>query len=158
MPADGRGAALDAGIDQLRADWSGTGAHRRYRQLPRPQPIPVWIGGSGPAARRRVVERGDAWFPMALSPEELAAGRADLPPSLGCASLLFATADDRATGAGWLARFFQVPTGVADRMLVGGSLAAVDEAVAAHRASGAHHVCVLLATDDPLPAFEQLRR
>ena len=32
--------------------------------LPRPNRPPIWVGGNGPAAIRRVVEFGDGWHPM----------------------------------------------------------------------------------------------
>lgn len=71
----GRGAVLDESIDALRAalgpdeypehhgaryDFSGLG------QLPRPvqRQVPLWVGGSSPAAVRRAAERGDGWLPQ----------------------------------------------------------------------------------------------
>lgn len=70
-----RGAVLDEVIDALRAalgpeefpehhgkfyDFEGLG------QLPRPaQPrVPVWVGGSSPAAVRRAALKGDGWLPQ----------------------------------------------------------------------------------------------
>lgn len=70
-----RGAVLDEAIDALRAalgpeefpehhgrfyDFAGLG------QRPRPaQPhVPVWVGGSSPAALRRAALRGDGWLPQ----------------------------------------------------------------------------------------------
>lgn len=70
-----RGAVLDETIDALRAalgpeefpvhhgklyDFEGLG------QLPRPaQPhVPLWVGGSSPAAVRRAALRGDGWLPQ----------------------------------------------------------------------------------------------
>ncbi len=44
--------------------------------LPRPvqQPIPLLIGGTGPAPFRRVAEIGHGWFPMTATPEQLRSG------------------------------------------------------------------------------------
>ncbi|MDX2594397.1 MULTISPECIES: LLM class F420-dependent oxidoreductase [Streptomyces] len=70
-----RGAVLDEAIDALRAalgpeefpehhgklyDFAGLG------QRPRPaQPhVPLWVGGSSPAAVRRAALRGDGWLPQ----------------------------------------------------------------------------------------------
>lgn len=72
---DGRGAVLDETVDALRAalgpeeypefagerfSFSGLG------QLPRPaqERVPVWVGGSSPAAVRRAAVRGDGWLPQ----------------------------------------------------------------------------------------------
>jgi probable F420-dependent oxidoreductase len=71
----GRGAVLDECLDALRAalgpeefpehhgklyDFEGLG------QRPRPAQdrIPVWVGGSSPAAVRRAALRGDGWLPQ----------------------------------------------------------------------------------------------
>ncbi|MFF4436060.1 LLM class F420-dependent oxidoreductase [Streptomyces sp. NPDC001621] len=79
-----RGAVLDESIDALRAalgpeefpehhgtfhDFSGLG------QRPRPaQPsVPVWVGGSSPAAVRRAALKGDGWLPQGDPRERLPA-------------------------------------------------------------------------------------
>ncbi|MFD3551263.1 LLM class F420-dependent oxidoreductase [Streptomyces goshikiensis] len=70
-----RGALLDETLDALRAalgpeeypEFEGElFAFRDLGQLPRPaQPrIPVWVGGSSPAAVRRAAVRGDGWLPQ----------------------------------------------------------------------------------------------
>ncbi|MFD1660834.1 TIGR03619 family F420-dependent LLM class oxidoreductase [Streptomyces caeni] len=77
-----RGAVLDEAIDALRAalgpeefpehhgkeyDFAGLG------QRPRPaQPrVPVWVGGSSPAAVRRAALKGDGWLPQGDPRERL---------------------------------------------------------------------------------------
>ncbi|WP_051833828.1 LLM class F420-dependent oxidoreductase [Streptomyces sp. NRRL S-646] len=72
---DRRGAVLDESIDALRAalgpdefpehhgklyDFEGLG------QQPRPaqECVPVWVGGSSPAAVRRAALKGDGWLPQ----------------------------------------------------------------------------------------------
>ncbi|MEV6163909.1 TIGR03619 family F420-dependent LLM class oxidoreductase [Streptomyces sp. NPDC052052] len=72
---EGRGDVLDETIDALKAalgpeeypefegkrfSFSGLG------QLPRPaqERVPVWVGGSSPAAVRRAALRGDGWLPQ----------------------------------------------------------------------------------------------
>ncbi|MER5767611.1 LLM class F420-dependent oxidoreductase [Streptomyces sp. NPDC001985] len=72
---DGRGGLLDETIDALRAalgpeefpEFSGERfSFSGLGQRPRPaQPrVPVWVGGSSPAALRRAALRGDGWLPQ----------------------------------------------------------------------------------------------
>ncbi|MFG2114788.1 LLM class F420-dependent oxidoreductase [Streptomyces sp. NPDC048718] len=71
----GRGAVLDESVDALRAALGPdecpehTGARFAFRDLalaPRPvqERIPLWIGGSSPAALRRAALKGDGWLPQ----------------------------------------------------------------------------------------------
>ncbi|MET8755299.1 LLM class F420-dependent oxidoreductase [Streptomyces sp. NPDC004667] len=80
----GRGALLDETLDALRAalgpeefpEFEGQRfSFRDLGQLPRPAQdrIPVWIGGSSPAAVRRAAERGDGWLPQGDPREKLPA-------------------------------------------------------------------------------------
>ncbi len=79
---DGRGGVLDETVDALKAalgpeeypefagerfSFSGLG------QLPRPaqERVPIWVGGSSPAAVRRAAVRGDGWLPQGDTREEL---------------------------------------------------------------------------------------
>lgn len=80
---EGRGAAFDNSLDALDSVWSGesySGSGRGWTarevvsapgpvQLPHP---PLWIGGSGRNARRRVARAGQGWMPLVLG-EQLAA-------------------------------------------------------------------------------------
>ncbi|MFJ7156282.1 TIGR03619 family F420-dependent LLM class oxidoreductase [Streptomyces sp. NPDC101118] len=70
-----RGPVLDETVDALRAALGEEefpefeGALFRFRdlgQLPRPvqSRVPVWVGGSSPAAVRRAAVRGDGWLPQ----------------------------------------------------------------------------------------------
>lgn len=103
-----RGALLDEAIDAVRAAFAGEytshdGGRWSYREMgvgPRPvQPtIPIWVGGSSPAAIRRAAERGDGWLPQGPPKEGMsaaiarirelreAAGRADSPFTIGSLS------------------------------------------------------------------------
>lgn len=72
---EGRGALLDETIDALKAAL-GPEEYPRFAgerfsfaglgQLPRPaqERVPVWVGGSSPAALRRAAVRGDGWLPQ----------------------------------------------------------------------------------------------
>lgn len=72
---DGRGGVLDETIDALRAALGPQEypefAGERFSfgglgQLPRPaqERVPLWVGGSSPAAVRRAAAKGDGWLPQ----------------------------------------------------------------------------------------------
>jgi len=71
VPFDRRGALTDEAIDFLRACWEGAqpvsfdGPSLHVAQMKIvPQPahrIPIWVGGTSPAALRRAANRGDGW-------------------------------------------------------------------------------------------------
>ncbi|MGW1013977.1 TIGR03619 family F420-dependent LLM class oxidoreductase [Streptomyces termitum] len=72
---DGRGAVLDETIDALRAALGPEEfpehlgerfAFKDLGQRPRPAQarVPVWVGGSSPAAVRRAALKGDGWLPQ----------------------------------------------------------------------------------------------
>ncbi len=79
-----RGALLDEAIDALRAAFGGEfsshrGAAWSYREMgvaPRPvqRRLPIWVGGSSPAALRRAAERGDGWLPQGPPEGGMSAG------------------------------------------------------------------------------------
>jgi probable F420-dependent oxidoreductase len=67
-----RGATTDRYLQLITQAWSRERVSYRDGAMqfeaatgPRPvsRPIPLWIGGAGPAARRRAVELGSAWHP-----------------------------------------------------------------------------------------------
>jgi len=85
---EARGALLDESIDALRAAFadefsSHHGPTWSYDDMgisPRPvqSRIPIWVGGSTPAAIRRAAERGDGWLPQGPPPDGMAGGIARL--------------------------------------------------------------------------------
>ncbi|MFE9257818.1 LLM class F420-dependent oxidoreductase [Streptomyces sp. NPDC006879] len=84
VPFAERGAVLDESIDALRVAL-GPQEYPSFRgerfafqglgQLPRPlqSRVPIWVGGSSPAALRRAAVRGDGWLPQGDPREELPA-------------------------------------------------------------------------------------
>lgn len=79
-----RGRLLDEAIDAVRAALAEeypTHEGERWRfsglgQRPRPVQarLPIWVGGSSPAAMRRAAERGDGWLPQGPPEGGMAAG------------------------------------------------------------------------------------
>ncbi len=178
-----RGRLLDAGIAELRRSWAigpgrapaatpGTAAPARYRQLPAPPPIPVWVGrllGGGPAAGGHPGRRVDAPVPQ---PHRVPArpssgwprrstGPAGRPDAVTPSMVLFVTIDDdagvaRQRGTGWMSSLYGIPAKAFDRHLVHGTAAEVADVVASFRSAGAEHVAVYVTADRPLDQFERL--
>lgn len=83
-----RGALTDEALDAVRAAFteeftSHHGEQWSYDDMglqPRPvqERLPIWIGGSSPAAIRRAAERGDGWLPQGPPKEGMSAGIARL--------------------------------------------------------------------------------
>jgi probable F420-dependent oxidoreductase len=83
-----RGALLDEAIDAVRAALAGefsthAGDVWAYDEVgvgPRPvqHRVPIWVGGSSPAALRRAAERGDGWLPQGPPEGGMSAGIARL--------------------------------------------------------------------------------
>jgi alkanesulfonate monooxygenase SsuD/methylene tetrahydromethanopterin reductase-like flavin-dependent oxidoreductase (luciferase family) len=176
-----RGLLLDAGIAELRRSWA-TGADvpagdtveggpARYRQLPEPPPVPVWVGGSSEAALRRAAGLADGWMPLFLNPTEYTeavarlakevdkAGRAadEVIPSM----VLFVSIDDDATvgrrrGTAWMSSLYGIPAKAFERHLVSGTADEVAGVVATYRNAGAEHVAVYVTADQPLEQFDRL--
>lgn len=172
-PFEGRGTALNRAIDGVRAAW-GTGAGdvpSHYRQLPAPAPVPIWIGGSSPAARRRAARTGDGWIPMFMDADDYgaqldllwhdaeAAGRS--PDQLVPAVVVFvhvgrrgeAADEARRRGCRWLSSLYALPPKAFARHLVCGSAAHCAAQVDRYRRAGAHHVAVMVAGDRAAEQF-----
>jgi len=83
---DERGALFDEAIDVIRELWAADslsfeGRHFTARgQVSVPGPVqrphpPIWIGGNGRNARRRVARAGDGWMPLLIGEETAATTR-----------------------------------------------------------------------------------
>ncbi|MFE6619389.1 TIGR03619 family F420-dependent LLM class oxidoreductase [Streptomyces sp. NPDC057740] len=144
-----RGPVLDESIDALRAalgpdefpehhgklyDFEGLG------QLPRPtqEHVPVWVGGSSPAAVRRAALKGDGWLPQGdpreRLPEQIARIR----------RLREESGNDGPFTVGAIAEplYVGVPAWDVGRRTVGGPPDAVAESLRAYRAMGVDQVQV----------------
>ena len=83
-PFDDRAARAAEMVKLMRAVWTEQPASFEGEYwnsppvgvLPHPvqQPVPIWVGGNTPAARRRVADYGDGWAAFGLSPDEYATG------------------------------------------------------------------------------------
>ena len=84
-----RAGRTDEMVDVMRMLWSGNSVTHRGRHFrltdavvtPRPARAelpPIWVGGRSPAALRRVALLGDGWLASQVTPEEMAAGRAEI--------------------------------------------------------------------------------
>ncbi|HVB93385.1 MAG TPA: LLM class flavin-dependent oxidoreductase [Acidimicrobiales bacterium] len=176
-----RGRQLDAGIAELRRSWAtgegatpgdaGSAAEQRYRQLPEPPRVPVWVGGSSEAALRRAARMADGWMPLYLKPPEYGDAldrlakeveRAGRDAGAVTASIvLFVSIDDdadagRRRGTRWMSTFYGIPSKAFDRHLVFGTPSEVADVVSAYRRAGAEHVGVYVTDDQPLEQFERL--
>ncbi|MGB7051452.1 MAG: LLM class flavin-dependent oxidoreductase [Acidimicrobiales bacterium] len=175
-----RGRQLDADIAELRRWWSaghepvGDGEPERrspYRQLPEPPAVPVWIGGSSPAARQRAAQMGDGWLPLFVEPDRYrrdldqlgvdVAGSGRAPGSVTPAIVLFVSVDvDSATalhrGTRWMSSMYAIPPKAFERHLVSGTAQEVADRVAAYRHAGAEHVALYVTDDRPLDQFAAL--
>jgi alkanesulfonate monooxygenase SsuD/methylene tetrahydromethanopterin reductase-like flavin-dependent oxidoreductase (luciferase family) len=176
-----RGRQLDAGIAELRRSWESgegvtagdveAGGAERYRQLPAPEPVPIWVGGSSEAALRRAASLADGWMPLFLNPVAYTAAldrlakevdRAGRPVDAVTRSMvLFVSVDEDhergvRRGTGWMSSLYGIPAHAFERHLVSGSAASVADTVATYLDAGAEHVAVYITDDGPLEQFEHL--
>jgi alkanesulfonate monooxygenase SsuD/methylene tetrahydromethanopterin reductase-like flavin-dependent oxidoreductase (luciferase family) len=169
-PFHTRGKALDAGIAVLHAAWATAGRRSDYCLEPAPA-VPLWVGGSSPAAIRRAAAVGDGWVPLFVSPNELASSLAELEKATAAAGRSFGsvfpavvmvatvgddTATARAAGTQWLATLYGLPAKAFHRHLVAGPAEHCALAAARYMSAGAAHVIVLVADDDVLGQFRAL--
>jgi probable F420-dependent oxidoreductase len=88
-PYDERGAVTDEFLMAMRSLWESDGpvsfsgkwaGFQDVHAAPAPfqRPFPVWVGGNGPAARRRAASLGNGWHPLFPTPEDYARGREEI--------------------------------------------------------------------------------
>jgi probable F420-dependent oxidoreductase len=146
---DGRGRVLDETIDALKAalgpeeypefagerfSFSGLG------QLPRParERVPVWVGGSSPAAVRRAAVRGDGWLPQGDPREKLPAQIARLRELREAAGI----EEPIVVGAITEPLYIGEPDWSVGRRTLTGKPEAVAESLRAYAAMGVHQIQV----------------
>lgn len=166
---EGRGARMDDGIASLRVSWSSSYRTGRFKQLPAVDPIPIWVGGSSEAALRRAARVGDGWIPLFLPSDEYAlrverlekeAERAGRDPSEVCRAIVVFVAigesrtRDRALE--WMSSLYSLDAGAFRRHLIFGNAAEAARSVFRFYESGAQHVAVFVASDEPIAQFEDL--
>jgi len=166
-----RGRQMDVGIAEVRAAWASAGEPDvDYRQEPAPAPVPLWVGGSSDAARRRAARAADGWVPLFLGPDQFATtlGRlrddtvaAGRPAEAVTAAVvaMVAVGGDRQVherGARWLSSLYRIPPKAFDRHLVAGPAERCAEEVHRFFAAGADHVVVMVADDRAVDHFAEL--
>ncbi len=119
-------------------------ASERYRQLPEPLPVPVWVGGSSEAALRRAARLGDGWMPLFVKPAEYRDALDRLAKEVDRAEreagsvtpvmVLFVSVDDdpataRQRGTAWMSSFYGIPAKAFERHLVSGTAGEVADVV-----------------------------
>ena len=131
--------------------------------------LAVWVGGRAPAALRRVVRHGDAWFPGFVTPEryrqgvaaiaELCAGAGRDPSTIERGIFVFAGVDRdplaaRRQAEEFLSRNYAMPSAPFARYLVTGTPHECVAGIRRYVGAGASHVTVRFATPDPLSQLE----
>jgi probable F420-dependent oxidoreductase len=172
-----RGRLMDEGIAIMREAWSAAsqpGADQStlgYRQEPASPPVPLWIGGSSAAARRRAAAVGDGWAPLFLTPDDYESALATLrreteaagrdPDAVEPAMVVFARVGDEdaapVQGAQWLSDLYGVPAKAFDRYLVAGPPESCAAALSQYVEAGARHIVVMVADTGAVHHFAQVR-
>ncbi|HEX4082654.1 MAG TPA: LLM class flavin-dependent oxidoreductase [Acidimicrobiales bacterium] len=166
-----RGRLLDDGLAELRRAWDSAGdAAVPYRQEPAAPPVPVWVGGSSDAARRRAATSADGWVPLFLAPTELASSLEQLRAEVAAAGrpaaavtpavvVMVAVGRERKVherGTRWLSSLYGIPPKAFDRHLVAGPAEHCASRLDEYVDAGAEHVVVMVADDRPLDHFAEL--
>jgi alkanesulfonate monooxygenase SsuD/methylene tetrahydromethanopterin reductase-like flavin-dependent oxidoreductase (luciferase family) len=167
---------MDEGIAKMNEAWTdaeddaGQTPTSRYRQSPASPRVPLWFGGSSPAARRRAATVGEGWAPLFLTPEDygpalqalrretVEAGRD--PDAVEPAVVIFARVgsdDAAARGLEWLSHMYALPPKAFERHLVAGEPEACAAAVDRYVEAGARHVIVMVAAAGAVQHFALLR-
>ncbi|MFF3954703.1 LLM class F420-dependent oxidoreductase [Streptomyces sp. NPDC001890] len=146
---DGRGRVLDETIDALKAalgpeeypEFAGERiSFGGLGQLPRPaqERVPVWVGGSSPAAVRRAAVRGDGWLPQGDPREKLPAQIARLKELREAAGV----EEPIVVGAITEPLYVGEPDWSVGRRTLTGKPEALAESLRGYRAMGVHQIQV----------------
>ena len=152
-----RGRLMDEGIEAMRRAWaSGYDRDASYPQEPTSARVPLWIGGSSTAARRRAAAVGDGWVPLFLTPDDYAPALLALRQETEAAGR---NPDDEAPtqGAQWLAEMYGVPPRAFERHLVAGESEMCAAALGRYVEAGARHIVVMVAAAGAVRHFGLLR-
>lgn len=165
-----RGALLDEALADLRALWRDRPyeAADRYRQRPSPAHMPVWVGGTSKAARRRAAAN-QGWIPLFVPPAdygaELEAIRSlarqaggDETKVEGAIVVFVSMGGEAAADRGrtWMSSLYGLPPHAFERHLLAGSAAQVAGELSRYVEAGAGHVAVFVTEDDPTDSFAEL--
>ena len=177
----GQGARVDAALDIMARLWRGEtvnadGPHfrmegARLAPLPVQQPLPLWIGGSGPAAIRRTARIGTGWLAGLQGPAQVAltvdairtaateAGRAIDPEHFGAGfSYRFGAKDDPVAERRRAAYRKAFPTSNPDDVIVVGGAADIISRMADYEGAGVTKFVLRPIGDDDADIFDQTRR
>ena len=167
VPFDRRGQIANEYLAAMRALWTEQvpayhGEHLSFEGLRfEPKPVqtphpPIWVGGSSPAAIRRLLRFGQGWHPLRLSPADLASSMPRLRDSLAAAGrpidmpvavrLVLSFAEPASTQP------------VSERKTCKGSVEEMAALITAYANAGVSHIMVDGATPDLERASADLQR
>lgn len=177
VPTAERGKRLDAFLDALPAMLRGDQVGSRENRLsdldgiaPVPSsPPPLLVGGRSAAALRRAARTGDAWFPMWMSPQDIAQRAEHLAelasglgrPAPGIALVAFCNVGSerallREQAATFIRNQYGMPFEKVERWTLLGDVEHVAEQIAAYRQAGVSGFCLCPAHPVPLEQVEAL--
>jgi len=151
----GRGKRMDESIRLMKSLWrddvvnfDGDFYHLEDALfLPKPvnRGIPVWIGGNGPSAIRRVLRLGDGWHPVGTGVEDFRRGAEEIRLSKASATLsMRMTTDVRKKRAAY------VGPNQERRVAISGSPAEIRKEIGEYESAGLEYYCASI--NHPLAA------
>jgi alkanesulfonate monooxygenase len=165
-----RGRLMDQGIAAIRRAWAEDPSTTYGMEPPAPG-VPVWIGGSSNAARRRAAATGDGWVPLFLTPDEYAAAIPKLRREIEAAGRPAAAVETAVVvfvrvgpegeahddGLHWLSDLYGLPPRAFERHLVAGPSEHCASALGRFVEAGAEHIVVMMAGTNAVSQFGWLR-